>query len=444
MVSFTLCLFYYVALFFPSFVGSPLSLLFPFVFLFLKNGILYFLITVSIILSFSSVLDKATFSTSICIGDVSVIGAVALEDGAVKSRGMYGFPATLKYAYDGWSAYSSSKGDAYIYGKRNLIRKGDYIEAFGTFNEDGFFLSDSVSLKSESPFKNLRLKAEETLRDRLKDLSEDERTLSLMLLLALSDDGDYEINTLAREKGVSHVFALSGMHLSVISLYFSSFLSLFMERRKAEKITIIPLFIFTFLSGFRPSLLRALIFRLLTLFVKDSSADERLFLKFLLHQALSPLSLLRAGSVFSYLSFSAMILLQERFENLLYRIFKVRFSAVISSLCCLSFTIPYSFYLFESYTLEGIIYSPIVNFIVTVFMGCLLIYLIFPFFPKIFFFLYSILLKILSLSSISILQTAKAYYLLLSLVVILSLLQSKWIINMLKSCGILITRKRKT
>ena len=241
----------------------------------------------SILLSASLVLDRTSYNLTQREEEVKEIGVVALEDGMVKKNGKYGFPATMTYSSDGDALFSSASGEVYIYSEKEDVRAGDSLSCRGAFSSPAFFIADEVIPSSSSPFREMRKKAEAFIRSRLSPLqSSDAENLSLMLLLALSDDGESLISSLSREKGVSHVFALSGMHLSVISSFFLPFISLVLGDGSARKVVLVPLFIFTFLSGFRASLLRALIFRILFTFFPDSDKESIFSLTFIIHAAI--------------------------------------------------------------------------------------------------------------------------------------------------------------
>ena len=434
-------------LFFPSLVLSPAIGIAIIPFLFFKKTMMNALLFISLLLSASSVLDSTYTTFSVDFNTVSEIGAIAIEDGALKRWGRYGFPAVLKYSSDDSSLFSSSSGEVYIYSGKEDVRAGDYIRCTGSFSSPSFFTAESIVVEKPSLFKNIRKSAEALLRARLHSLSDGAENLSLMLLLAISDDGDSPISIYSREKGVSHVFALSGMHLSLISSFFIPLLSLFFSEKNAKRIVLVPLFLFTFLSGFRASLLRALLFRILFSLFPRADKNVVFCLTFILHASLFPQSLMRAGAVFSYLSIAGLFLLSPVLEELSERIFRFRFAFLFNSISCLIFTIPYSFFLFESYSLSSIIYSPIINFLVSIYMGLLIIFLIFPIFPSVLSALYSLIIRILSFDFLnSSFVTIDAYCIILFFSLsplLLAFLKRNVLPYILKPCGNLITKKRK-
>lgn len=398
------------------------------------------------LLSASNVLDCTYTAIPVNEAVVQKIGVRAVEDGALKKGGKYGFPAILTFSSDDDILYSSSSGEVYIYSDKESVRAGDELICYGSFSEPSFFVAQRIIVTYEKPFRSLRGKMESLLRERLSPLSEGSGQLAMMLLLAIVDDGESPLSELAREKGVSHVFALSGMHLSIISSLLLPFIAFFAGRKRAERIVLFPLFFFTFLSGFRASLLRALIFRLLNTVFRGNDEDS-FALTFIIHSALFPESLMRAGAVFSYLSIAGLFLLSHRFEDFFEEITGFRLSFIASSISCLIFTIPYSFHLFSSYSLSGIIYSPVINALTTLYMGLLFLFLAFPVLSFPLDACYLAIEKILSMTAFSSsFENLEPYYVLISissLLLISCFLKRNLLAYILKPCGILITKRQK-
>lgn len=442
-----LILIYYLMLFSPSFVASPFSLLIALPFLFFSRARKKAMLYMFLMLSASRILDVSLLQIPFSMDSVREVGITAIEDGAVKRYGKYGFPAQLYYAHDGLELFSSASGEIYVYSDKQEVRAGDSLSCHGSFRKGNFFTADKVFAIEDGALRKVRKHGEALLRKRLSILPDQEGNLALMLLLALSDDGEAEVAALGREKGVSHVFALSGMHLSLISSLLIPLIGSVAGRRRAEKIVMLPLLVFTFLSGFRASLLRALIFRALFTFFPSMERDDVFAMTFSIHAMLFPQSLMRAGAVFSYLSVAGLLLLSDRLESLSFRVLRMRLSFIFTSLSCLLFTIPYSYAIFGEYTLSGIIYTPPVNFLVSLYMALLLLFLVLPIPSAIFTFLYSVLMKILSLPYFS--EPSDdflPYFLALfvtALLILLSFLKRREIAIMLRPCGISITRRRK-
>lgn len=195
-----------------------------------------------------------------------------------------------------------------------------------------------------------------------------------------------------RRAGLSHILALSGMHLSM----FSAIAMFFGNRAGIKKLTfvlrIITLIAFVWFAGFSPSLTRAFICAMLMIVASIAGAKKPdmlsiLCFSFLLQSALCPQDIHNAAFILSYGALAG-ILLTSSFFHRLYSKFSPRIIA--SSLSAASgaqtITAPISLKLFGSFSPIGIVSATVVSPFVTVFIysGLILILLslIFPFMAK--------------------------------------------------------------
>ena len=352
-----------------------------------------------VVLALYHVLSVSVFSSSIPMdGKVTVMGKVVGNPGMTGKR-KSSFDISLHLVRDELDCYGSAKGRLHVISKEEEICSGDEVVLSGKLLDGGLFIADSVLVKSHSLLYGVKRMSLGFIRDRLSVLPEDERELASRLLLASGNAATYEIAAKAREKGVSHVFALSGMHLELI-FNFATFLLIWIPSdEKRKRLVLIPLVVFSFLSSFGASLLRALLMRGLKAFFPKLEMDEVLSFSFLLQAYISPMMLLSAGGLLSYMSISMILFLTGHAENL----GKIASSFLMTSGCLLS-TGLYSISAFDSFTLSGLLYSPVVSFVVRVFMMLLLLFVLlpFPFIPKLLGALYSALMYILELPNFDI------------------------------------------
>ena len=172
------------------------------------------------------------------------------------------------------------------------------------------------------------------------------------------------------------------MHLSIICSFLLPILAPIIGKRTAEKVLILPLLFFTYTSSWRPSLVRAFLFRAVRTFT-SSSDDTAFALTLILHGILFPDTLLSAASTFSYLSVAALFFLVPRMDDSFFTFFRYRPTLVTASLACLIATAPYAVSLFGSWSLSSLVFSPLMGFLVTLFMGETLLFLVFPHFPSV-------------------------------------------------------------
>jgi competence protein ComEC len=87
--------------------------------------------------------------------------------------------------------------------------------------------------------------------------------LASALLLGVRDNLDSDLAAGFRDSGLSHVLALSGMHLALISGLLASVFKRFLTFRMSSILGIIFIILYVYLAGGQPSLVRALIMYLL-------------------------------------------------------------------------------------------------------------------------------------------------------------------------------------
>lgn len=194
--------------------------------------------------------------------------------------------------------------------------------------------------------------------------------------------------------GISHLFAISGMHISLLVLIINKLLKKINEYKKF-KITSIILFIYLLLVGFSPSILRGVLFyflftinNLYYFYVKKIN----LFILILsIALLINPNYVYDVGFLYSYsISLSLLIFSDYLKGNYFISLLKV---SIISSLV----SIPITLYNFYQINLLSIIYNlffvPLVSFII--FPFTLIVLIIKPLEP-----IYNLLIKVLEDSSL--------------------------------------------
>ncbi len=216
--------------------------------------------------------------------------------------------------------------------------------------------------------------------------------LLLALLCGAREYTSAETSDAFRRAGLSHILALSGMHLSM----FSAIAVFFGNKAGIKKLTFIlricALAGFVWFAGFSPSLTRAFICALLTIAATIAGAKKPdllsiLCCSFLIQCALCPQDIFSAAFILSYGALAG-ILLTSRFFSLFYSKFSPK--PIASSLSAASgaqtFTAPISLKLFSSFSPIGIVSATVVSPLVTIFiysgLVLILLSLIFPILSK--------------------------------------------------------------
>ncbi|MGM9803823.1 MAG: ComEC/Rec2 family competence protein [Muribaculaceae bacterium] len=143
-------------------------------------------------------------------------------------------------------------------------------------------------------------------------MSNDAKTLCAALLLGYGEDIDAECRRLLSEAGVAHVVALSGMHVSLVSMFVAWLLLPLMRGGRLRlrlMCTIVAVLVFAFLTGLQPSVARASLMTVIALLSLIGNSRplmlNALIGAVLLIVVFSPLSVFSVGlmlSVFAVLS----------------------------------------------------------------------------------------------------------------------------------------------
>ncbi len=153
------------------------------------------------------------------------------------------------------------------------------------------------------------------------------------------DTYDY---SLFKASGLSHLLAISGLHISLIAFGVHSLLSLFISNRKIKSmVSVVVAVAYGALVGFTPSVLRAVVMfsvvMLLEMLLRRADSITSLFLSLMLLLIINPYSICSVGMQLSYLCSLGILLIQpilvelkmycsfaaEESENIVRRLFKI-------------------------------------------------------------------------------------------------------------------------
>lgn len=177
-----------------------------------------------------------------------------------------------------------------------------------------------------------------------------------------------EVLTSYRENGISHLFALSGLHVSI----FSSILLFILKKLRFKEILnyvliFIFLLLFSFIIGFSPSILRAtLLFFLLSInkvFYLNIRTLDILYLVFIILVIINPFIIYNLSFILSFTAAFFLIFSSDllKGKNYFVSLFKVSLLSYFASL-------PLSIYYFGYTNLLGtilnLVFVPLVSFVV--------------------------------------------------------------------------------
>ena len=214
-----------------------------------------------------------------------------------------------------------------------------------------------------------------------------------LLLALLSGSREYTeraVSDAFRNAGLSHILALSGMHLSLVSgIAFFAGMKIF-GKTKSYIFQFCAVSLFVWFAGFSPSLLRAFLCSTLLLLCSVcgiAGADTVLILcaAFILHVLIAPAHILSAAFMLSYGALLGILLFSETLNVFLIRALGQKISAPLAaSLGAQTLTAPVTLSLFGTFMPVGVIATALVSPLVTVFIYagivCIALSLALPFF----------------------------------------------------------------
>jgi len=269
-----------------------------------------------------------------------------------------------------------------------IIDKGLYLFFTGKFSEkyienpvEGkvIFFADSYFFQNYPAYKNRLYESRAFIRYKLKHILyslSKAGTLLIALILGCRDYLDTSMKILFQKAGLSHVLALSGMHLSVMCAFAQETADFLKKKKHHLFLMIIFSLIFVFMAGEQPSLIRALIFtclRSMCIFFNIKCGKGKIFyLSLFIHLIIQPTSAFSLSFLLSYSAIFGILFLTPYFQKLLNKLFPDKFSK-FKDLLALSAgaqtaTIPIQFLVLQSFSLTGIISSIIAIPLVSLFV----------------------------------------------------------------------------
>ncbi len=201
-----------------------------------------------------------------------------------------------------------------------------------------FAQADDVSVVRPAPGSDrLRSALRKTCREALAATGGQSAGFLQALLLGIKDDLDTRESDAFRNAGCSHILALSGQHLSILSALVLSCLSRPFGRRRAGIVSIVFAILFVWITGPGPSLLRSL---LMVLISAAACAADRpqdgvsvLSLCFIVALPLDPAAARSLSFVLSYLAILGLVLLTIPFDYLFGKWLPPSLSEALASGC---------------------------------------------------------------------------------------------------------------
>lgn len=383
--------FFYLALFAPFVFQSNVIILLCFLMIlicFRKRNDVQILI-LEILLMFLLFSDGyAKIKVDITLDDVTGIYCKVLSEPSFRRNRYKGYKAMILAVMDSNGSISSSSGVVYAITPDSDVHIFDSIFISGELHES-IFIAESTFITRKSTLSKARGLLLDSIRSRSRSISSG--NLIQLLLVGNGEDSDDPILELSSRAGLRHILALSGMHLSIILLL----LRPIMVSKNGRRFAYLLLFCFTWLSGWKASLVRALFFLLANRISKDLyrafSFSAILLLVFFPHYGFD------LGSIYSFVALSGIMLFSMPLQQVL-PVSKLS-SSIAMSIAAQSTSIPISYFLFGYYQLLSIVFSFPASALISLFMGLSFAYLLIPQLGPLLDFIFSLIYGVFELSA---------------------------------------------
>ena len=326
-------------------------------------------------------------------------------------------PAELIEAFYPDKLFSKNKNTGHLLPLEQGISIKATIKTFSTEKQETLFIIDNIITSTyENSIRGNIYKFRGYCRITFKRLMKDWGRAGGFLLALLSGSKEYldsKISNTFRHSGLSHILALSGMHLSLIS----SIAGIVENKSALKKIGLLlkvgTIILFVWFAGISPSLFRALITCLLIStcsFFNIPDADNITLLgtTFLVHMMLRPVDFYNLGFLLSYCALLGIFIfstfIKSKCSRFLPGYIGESFSTSVSANI---FTAPICLKYFGFYSPSGIICTMVISPLITIFLYSGILCMILCFFIPNFSYLashllnfcYSIIIRIVDLFS---------------------------------------------
>lgn len=227
---------------------------------------------------------------------------------------------------------------------------------YGYFSDSMFICSEIMVLDKPSVC-HLRQFLIQLIEKRILGASESQADLlGCALLLGRAEDSSLSVKSLAQMCGCTHILALSGMHLNV----FASVCTLVFGKKKFGKcLSSIPVTLFVFIAGPRPSLIRSL----LMFYFNFLHPEQRLLAAFCVQLLLFPITMINVGAIYGYAAVFALIYLAPYIKELIRPDF-----GIVTSYSATLLIAPVSYVLSAQWHWITIFISPLCSLLITLSM----------------------------------------------------------------------------
>lgn len=263
------------------------------------------------------------------------------------------------------------------FGKKMVVEKGESFILYGSFFDGLFIASDGLYLEKNDSLKDRLVHARSFSRIQFKRLMFGWKKAGGFVLALLSGAKEYTDRKLTedfRTAGLSHILALSGMHLSFFAGLAGGTGKRLFGKKSSLLLRFLGIVFFVWFAGLSPSLFRALLCSLMMLLctaVFSLDADYFIVLcsVFLLHCTMIPKDIFSAAFILSYGALAGILLFSDFFSLGLCPFVPNKISKSLSASLGAQFaTAPASVHMFGCLMPCGIVSTVVVSPMVSLFI----------------------------------------------------------------------------
>ena len=219
----------------------------------------------------------------------------------------------------------------------------------------------------------------------------DEKSASVVNSILLGDTNGLDVRnkTNFQNVGISHIFCVSGLHVTLIASLAYRFLSLLVKKRRALYVaTLLSLWAFVAVTGFSYSSIRSgimlSVYYVGRMINRDSDSLNSLGFAALVICILNPYSATNISLLYSFFAtLGILVMPKPKFVRIRSKIIRSLLGIVIMSVNVMVFTLPIQIFSFGTATLISPIANCLIFFVVTPLVACTIIAIILSVFTSI-------------------------------------------------------------
>ena len=260
-----------------------------------------------------------------------------------------------------------------ISGRRNYngFNYKDYLKTKSIY---GIVKSNNIKLLTKNNVNRI-YKYSINIRDKIREkikLNFTKEHASVLIALLIGDKSELEedIANSFKTSGLSHVLAISGLHVSYIIIFINYLLSKLKISKKISSIFIIVfLIIYMIITSFAPSIVRASIMGIIILasniFYRKPDFWTSISISFLTITIFNPFSILSTGLILSYVATISIVIFSKKISKSKNKIKQIAITSVSAQILLMPISINLFSVISIYFIIANVLITPILAIIIT-------------------------------------------------------------------------------